>query len=93
MNLLTTFSDLIALAFDTSDFYSPNLVELRVMPRPSIQRPILATFRQRVTARFQEAMDQQQQLSNAEIEMQVWQELEAELLAMRDDEQGQEPYE
>ncbi len=94
LNLLATFSDLIALAFDKSDFYPPQLVELRVMPRPSTQRPILATFRQRVTARFQEAMYQHQQLSNAEIELQVWQELEAELLAIRDDELNEEnvPY-
>jgi hypothetical protein len=90
LNLLTTFSDLIALAFDKSDFYPPHLVELRVMPRPSTQRPILATFRQRVTSRFQEAMYQHQQLSNADIELLVWQELEAELLAIRDDEQDEE---
>lgn len=89
-NLLTTFSDLIALAFDKNDFYAPGLIELRVMPPPRIQRPILATFRQRVTARFQEAMYQQKQLSNAEIEQQVWQELEAELLALRTDELGEE---
>jgi len=85
LNLLATFSDLIALAFDKSDFYPPTIVELRVMPKPEVQRPLLATFRQRVTARFQEAMYRHQQLSNAEIELQVWQELEMELLTMRDD--------
>ncbi len=90
LNLLMMFSDLIALAFDKRDFYPPSLVELRVMPKPSIQRPVLATFRQRVTARFQTAMHEQQQLSNAEIELQVWQELEAELLTMRDDEPDNE---
>ncbi len=90
LNLLTTFSDVIALAFDKSDFYPPNQVELRVMPPPLIQRPILATFRQRVTTRFQQVMHHQQQLTNAEIELQVWQDLEAELLAIRTDEQNEE---
>ncbi len=85
LNLLATFSDLISLAFDKNDFYLPQKVELRVMPRPAIQRPILATFRQRVTEKFQEAMFQRQQLSNAEIELQAWQELESELLAIHDE--------
>lgn len=83
--LLTTFSDLISLAFNKEDFYPPHLLELRFMPRPKIQRPILASFRQRVTAKFQETMQQRKNLSNAEIELQTWQELEAELLALRDD--------
>ncbi len=85
LSLLATFSDLISLAFDKNDFYLPQKVELRVMPRPAIQRPILATFRQRVTEKFQEAMFQRQQLSNAEIELQAWQELESELLAIQDE--------
>ncbi len=80
-NLLAVFSDLIALAFDKEDFYPSHMIELRVMPRPGLQRSILASFRQRVTTRFQQAIYQNQQLSNAEVEMQVWQELEAELLA------------
>ncbi|HEV2654985.1 MAG TPA: GAF domain-containing protein, partial [Ktedonobacteraceae bacterium] len=85
LSLLTTFSDLIALAFDKSDFYSPQQVELRLMPKPKVQRPILATFRQRVTEKFQQAMYQQKQLSNAEIELQAWQDIESELLTMRED--------
>ena len=85
LNLLATFSDLIALAFDKSDFYAPQQVELRMMPKPHVQRPILATFRQRVTEKFQEAMYQRQQLSNAEIELQAWQDLETTLLGMRED--------
>ncbi len=81
LNLLATFSDLIALAFDKEDFYPSHTIELRVMPKPSSQRLILADFRQRITTRFQQAMYQHKQLSNADIEMQAWQELEAELLA------------
>ncbi len=80
--LLATFSDLISLAFDKKEFYAPHLIQLRVMPRPEIQRPVLATFRQRVTARFQQAMQEHQHVNNAEIELEVWQELEEELLAL-----------
>lgn len=82
---LATFSDLIALAFDTADFYAPEQVELRFMPRPERQRPIIATFRQRVTRKFQETTRQGQRLSNVEVERQVWQEIEQELLSLPDD--------
>jgi hypothetical protein len=85
LSLLATYSDLIALAFQKNDFYPPSMLELRVMPRPEIQRPIIAQFRQRVTARSQQAMYQRQQLSHPEIELLAWQEIEEELLSVRDD--------
>ena len=81
-NLVTAFSDLISLAFDKNDFYSPTMLDLRAMPRPPIQRPILTSFRQRVTRKSQEAMFEHKQLSNAEIELQTWQDLETELLTI-----------
>jgi hypothetical protein len=81
LNLLATFSDLISLAFDEKDFYPASAIELRVMPKPETQRPILTNLRQRMTAKFQQAAHQPQQLSNTQIEMQVWQEIEAELLS------------
>lgn len=80
LNLLATFSDLISLAFDKGDFRHTNEIELRVLPKPEVQRPILANFRQRVTAKFQEAMTRRQQMSNFQIEQLAWQELETELL-------------
>ncbi len=85
LSLLATYSDLLALAFHKNDFYPPSMLELRVMPKPEIQRPIIAQFRQRVTARSQQAMQQRQQLSHPEIELQAWQEIEEELLSVRDD--------
>lgn len=81
LNLLTVFSDLISLAFESDDFYPPQKIELRVMPAPEVQRPILTKFRQRVTSKFQQAMYQNQQFSNAQIELQTWQEIEYDLLS------------
>jgi transcriptional regulator with XRE-family HTH domain len=85
LKLLTTFSDLISLAFDKDDFYDPNSIELRVMPKPDFQRPILTQFRQRVTLKFQQAMFNQQRFSNAEVEQDAWKELETELLSFQVD--------
>ena len=85
LNLLTTFSDLISLAFDDSDFYASGQIELRAMPHPNIQRPILAHFRKRVTLKFQQAMHRQNHLTNAQIELEAWKELEQELLEIREE--------
>ena len=82
LNILATFSDLISLAFDDEDFYPASAIELRVMPKLEIQRPLLANFRQRMTTKFQQAAQQSLQLTNAQIEMQVWQEIEAELFSI-----------
>ncbi|GCE11928.1 GAF domain-containing protein [Tengunoibacter tsumagoiensis] len=83
LNLLATFSDLISLAFEKSDFYPTEQIELRVMPKPEVQRPILTDFRQRVTAKFLQVQQKQLQFTNAEIELQAWQDLENELLAFQ----------
>lgn len=85
LTLLATFSDLISLAFEKEDFYPSHMIELRVMPKPEIQRPILANFRQRVTNKFQQAMYQQQHFNNADIEAEAWKELETELLLLQGD--------
>lgn len=90
LSLLTVLSDLISFAFEQKDFYAPNLIELRVMPKPEHQRPILATFRQRVTKKFQDATLQHITINNNEAELQVWQDIETGLLALPDD--GSSPY-
>ncbi|HCI78771.1 MAG TPA: hypothetical protein DHW02_03690 [Ktedonobacter sp.] len=82
LTLIAAFADLIALAFDKNDFYPANLIELRFMPRPEVQQPVVATFRERVTKKFQESMYEQHRLSNQEMEMLVWQEIEQELMNM-----------
>ena len=88
--LVAAFSDLISLAFDKKDFYKPSLLELRFMPRPEVQKPIIATFRQRVTRKFHESARNGSRLTNPEVELEVWQEIEDELLSLRDDDM--EPY-
>lgn len=82
--LLVAFSDIISLAIDNHDFYPANLIELRVMPSPERQQPIIATFRQRVTEKFQKSMFRHESINNYEAERQVWQEIEQELLSLTD---------
>ena len=88
--LMENFANLISLAFDNKDFYQPALVELRFMPQPRIQKPFIATFRDRVTRRVHEAAHKGLRVNNAAVELAVWQEIEGELLALPDD--GGDPY-
>ncbi len=83
--LLAAFCDLASLAFDESDFYDPNLIELRVMPKPSYQRPILNKFRERVAKTLTTATYQRRRMSNLEAEAIVWHEIENELLSLPDE--------
>ena len=83
--LLATFSDLISLAFSKNEFYPPNMVALRVLPTLEKQRPILTTFRQRVSKTLIEALQHRRHIRNADAERQVWQEIEEQLLSLADD--------
>lgn len=83
--LLAAFSDLASLAFEKDDFYPPSMIELKVMPKPEYQRPILSTFRQRVSNALTAASHQRIHISNLEAELKVWQELEEELLNLPDE--------
>jgi transcriptional regulator with XRE-family HTH domain len=78
--LLTTFSDLIALALGNADFYPIDQIDLRLMPSPKKQRPVIATFRQRVTKKIQDAASCSKHLGTADAEYQTWKEIEQELL-------------
>lgn len=80
--LLGIFSDIISLALDEDEFYSPNLVDLRIMPRPEKQRPHLATFRQRAAQTLLDAAQHHEHLSNFEAEQIAWSQLEEILLSL-----------
>jgi hypothetical protein len=64
--LLATFSDLVALALDSRDFYSIDQIDLRLMPAPARQRPVIVDFRHRVTRRIQAAAQRGEHLGTAD---------------------------
>lgn len=84
LSLLGVYSNIIALAFHVKDFYSTDIIGLRPMPKPSTQRLVIATFRQRVTQALAKAAREQQPIDNAAIELDVWRELEQMLLSAPD---------
>jgi transcriptional regulator with XRE-family HTH domain len=84
-SLLVAFSNLASLAFDKEEFYDPKQVELRVMPTPKYQRPILNDFRLRVSKLLTTATHQRTRMSNTEAEQKVWIDIEEKLLSLPDE--------
>lgn len=82
LSLLATFSDLLALAFERKEFYESGQIELRIMPTATQQAPYLASFRERVTRKFQEASFKGQSMNHFEAEQQVWRDIEAALIEL-----------
>jgi transcriptional regulator with XRE-family HTH domain len=82
--LLMAFSNLASLAFEKDDFYPPEMIELRVMPKPEYQRPILAKFRYNVSKTLTSTVHQRLPMSNLEAEQLVWRDIEEALLHLPD---------
>lgn len=82
LTLLAIFSDMIALTLPQDDFYPPELLALHAMPKPEMQRPILDTFRRRVSQELLAPSHGKRHANNSLAERKVWQEIEQELLSL-----------
>ena len=80
--LIQKFADLMALAFESHQFYEPRDIELGMMPDHEVQRQQFANFRQRVNAAMIRGSKDKRTLNNVEAEEYVWRTLEQELLAV-----------
>ena len=78
--LIKDYAQLLAQVFSPDDFFELAQIQLWLMPPPKIQDRMLATFHQRVNVRTREAYTTQHALTRAQIEQQVWQQIEEELL-------------
>jgi len=77
LSLIQCYTDLVALAFDSDDFYDPQDIDLHIMPSHEVQRDYFYNFRYRVTQ-----VMKQQPVRNRQAEETVWQQLEEELLQL-----------
>ncbi len=76
VQLIQNFADLVALAFESEEFYPFELIELQMMPPLEIQQEHFATFQQRIRQHMKEGSATQHPLSFQQVEQIVWQELE-----------------
>jgi len=80
LSLVRGYTHLVSLAFDSEDFYNPELIGLHIMPPIAKQQEYFAGFRQRVLKLLQESADTTSRLTNTQAELLVWQEVEERLL-------------
>ena len=80
--LIQNYADLLVLAFDPDEFYSPQEIGLRAMPSPEVQRLHFSRLRQRISDVMLESYQQGHQINVVEAEQIVWQRLEEELLQL-----------
>jgi hypothetical protein len=80
VNLIKGYAYLTALAFEPTEFYPQESIQLQVLPDLNIQRSYLASFQQRVRRHLQAAFEAKQLLNALEAETLAWQELEEDLL-------------
>jgi hypothetical protein len=80
--LVQQYADLIALAFETGDFYPPEEIALCVMPPQDEQKKYFAEFRQLIAETMMTATTNKLPINNLQADMIVWQKLEEELLQL-----------
>jgi len=73
--LLVQYAELLALAIPFQEFYEPSSIALATFPPWEQQQPLFTTFQQRLARVRQESPT-----SLPQAEVQVWQQIEAELL-------------
>ena len=78
--LIESYAELIALAFTPEDFYTPQDIQLGIMPPYEVQQSYLSEFQQRAIEAMRQAMSNQHPISYLQAEQLVWQQIEAELL-------------
>ncbi len=74
--VIQSYADLLALAFEPEAFYEPTRIALRILPPQVVQQPYLADFGQRLTETLGQAVRDQHPLSLMQAEQLVWQQLE-----------------
>jgi hypothetical protein len=88
--LIESYADLIALAFESTEFYDSRQIELGLVPFQDIQKLYLSSFRQRLSETMLQATKNKQPLSIFEAEQIVWQQFEAEMLGLSDIEESKQ---
>ena len=80
--LIESYADLIALAFESTEFYDTRQIELGLVPFQDVQKLYLANFRPRLNETLFKATKNQHPLTIFEAEQIVWQQFEAEMLGL-----------
>lgn len=80
--LIQQYAELMTLVFEPEEFYSPQQIDLRLMPYYRTQEQYLVDFQKRVAHFMTQAMRNQQSLSYIQARQLVWNQLEEEFLQL-----------
>lgn len=78
--LIQSYTDLLASALETTEFYDAHVIMLGAMPPREVQRQRLTQHRQRVASLLIDAINNNRFLDIAQAELMVWQQFEREFL-------------
>lgn len=79
---MTSYADLIGLAFGSEEFYEPERINLGVVPPQAEQQSHLSQFRRRLIETMTRAARDSRPINLIEAEQLVWQQIEEELLEL-----------
>ncbi|QBD78628.1 GAF domain-containing protein [Ktedonosporobacter rubrisoli] len=82
LDVIQSYADLCALAFEPDEFYNLRQLELGIMPSYRAQQVYVASFQQHVQRRMLQAAQRGQFITRPQAELFVWQELEERLLQL-----------
>lgn len=82
LNLVTSYADLIGLAFGPEEFYEPQHINLGLVPPQEVQKSYLSRFRQRLIDTMMQVARDSRPINLIEAEQLVWQQIEEELLQL-----------
>lgn len=78
--LIQDYTNLLALAFESEEFYPSKYLNLRVMPTLEVQQPYITGFRPRVVSIMRDAQNAGQPMTIAQAEQVAWGQIEQILL-------------
>lgn len=80
LNLITSYSELLALVFEPGEFYALETIELGIIPPYSVQQPFIAELHHLISQIMNKATREQRVMTWLQAELQVWREIEMALL-------------
>lgn len=82
LDIIQAYTYLMGLAFEPEEFYDLKNIDMGIMPTEEAQKPVVATFAQRVEQRISMGTYQGSPRGRKQIEIEILQELEDELLRL-----------
>jgi hypothetical protein len=82
LDSINAYATLLALAFDSEEFYEPQSIKLGVLPSLQVQDSYLATFQQRLNSLLRKGITDQQPLNYFQAEQRTWWQIAEELLGL-----------